>query len=376
MSGLRVAVVTGNYTGVVDGVALTLNRYVGALLAEGAAVRVYAPAARPAFDGVGDVVTVPSVPFVGPYRLALGLGGAKADLTRFRPNLVYLSTPDLLGMAALGFARRRHIPVVSTFHTHYGTYLRHYGVGALAGPYWWAVRQFYRRCKAVYVAGPSLADDLRRHRVDAHFVEMPLGVDVDRFTPARRREDWRHAHGFGPGECVVLFVGRLVWEKGLATFAEAVRTLGARGVTHRVLVVGEGPAGATFRTMVPGAVFAGRLTGDDLATAFASSDVFFFPSASETFGLVSLEALASGLPCVVADATGSRDIVRRDFDGLLAPPDDATAFADALGRLIADPALRPRYATAGLARAHAFAWPNVLERFVRALHIDAGLGDS
>jgi phosphatidylinositol alpha 1,6-mannosyltransferase len=374
MSGLRVAVVTGNYAGVVDGVALTLNRYVGALLAAGAAVRVYAPSVgRPAFAPVGDVVTVPSVPFVGPYRLALGLAGAKADLARFRPNVIYLSTPDLLGLAALDFARRRHIPAVATFHTHYGTYLRHYGVGFLAGPYWWAVRQFYRRCRAVYVAGPSLTDDLRRHRVDANFVQMPLGVDTARFSPARRSEAWRRARGLGPGECVILYVGRLVWEKGLATFAEAIRLLTARGVPHRVLVVGEGPAGATFRTMLPGADFAGRLTGDALATAFASSDVFFFPSASETFGLVSLEALASGLPCVVADATGSKDIVRREIDGLVCPPDDAIAFADAVGRLALTPTLRARFAAAGVARAHDFAWPNVLERFVRALSIDAGL---
>jgi glycosyltransferase involved in cell wall biosynthesis len=375
MSGLRVAVVTGNYHGVVDGVAMTLHRYVPALLAAGAAVRVYAPyVSQPAFVTYpGDLFTVPSVSFVGPYRLALGFGPAKADLIRFRPNLIYISTPDLLGLAALHFARRRNIPAVATFFTHYGTYLRHYGVGFLARPYWFGVRQFYRRCKSVYVTGPSLIDDLRRENVRANFVQMPLGVDTERFHPGRRNDDWRRARGFGPHECVILYVGRLVWEKGLETFAETVRLLGARGVPHRVLVVGEGPAGATFRKMLPRATFAGRLTGGALPRAMASSDVFFFPSASETFGLVSLEALASGLACVVADATGSKDIIRHGTDGVVCPVDDVPKFADALESLIRDPALRARYAAAGVTRARAFAWPDVLERTVRAMHIDAGL---
>ena len=363
--------ITGNYNAVVDGVALVTNRQVAALLSVGAAVRVYAPvAAIPSIvPHAGDLVPIPSIPIVPPYRLALGLSKkGRDDLARFRPNLVHIATPDLLGIAAQEWARRRKIPVVSTFHTHFGSYLTYYHCGFLNPIYVRAIRWFYRRCDAVYVACQSMIEELRRTGIDANFVEMPLGVDTERFAPTKRSEAWRATMGFSPNEIVLVFVGRLVWEKGIRAFIETVNLLETRGVPHRVLVVGEGPASDAFRTRLPNATFTGRLLGDELPTAFASSDLFFFPSASETFGLVTLEAIASGLPAVVADATGSKDIVRHGVDGLVCPPEDVPAFAAALERLIRDPALRRTMAESGIERARSFRWNLVLGKLVEAFH--------
>ena len=360
----------------IDGVGLILNRYVKALLESGAAVRVYAPVAdRPAIvPHAGDLVPVPSIPIVRPYRLALGLTPrVRNDLVRFRPNLVHLSTPDWLGFAAQEWARRRRIPVASTFHTHFGSYLRYYKLGFLERVYVRAIRWFYRRCRSVYVACPSMIDDLRRTGLDANFRELPLGVDTTRFTPAKRNLDWRRRWGFEPDERVVLYVGRMVWEKGLATFAETMNALRTRGVPHRVLIVGEGPARDEFQARLPHAVFAGRLLGDDLPAAFASSDLFFFPSASETFGLVSLEAMASGLPCVVANATGSRDLVRNAVDGFVCPPHESAGYYAAIQELLANAQMRERFSRAAVKRAQSYSWSNVLDRTVRMMREDAGL---
>ena len=370
MSELRVAVISGNYNAVIDGVALATNRQVEALLAAGAAVRVYAPVAKKALiiPHVGDLVPVPSIPIVPPYRLALGLPPSiKEDLARFWPNLVHIATPDLLGFAAQEWARRRKIPVVSTFHTHFGSYLTYYHCGFLNPIYVRAIRWFYRRCQTVYVACQSMIDELQKTGIDANFMEMPFGVDTSRFTPSKRSETWRAKWGFAPSDIVLLFVGRLVWEKGLATFADTVKQLDSRNVPHRVLVVGEGPAGADFKKRLPHAQFTGRLMGDELPTAFASADIFFFPSASETFGLVSLEALASGLPAVVADATGSKDIVRHEVDGLVCPTENVLAFSAAVERLIHDPKLRQTMSQSGPQRANEFRWPIVMAKMVNAM---------
>lgn len=363
MSSPRVAFFTGNFTDVVDGVALTSIRQVEYLVQQNVPVRVYAPiSSKPALTSIATPVDVPSIRIPSmPYRAALGLTpGIREDVRRFDPDIVHLATPDLLGWNALNWATRRKIPVVATFHTHFASYLKHYGLGFLEPVVWRLFRPFYRRCTEVYVACQSMADELRRNGLDTNFVINPFGVDQSRFGPAKRSAEWRAAHGFGPTDVVLVFVGRLVWEKGLKVWAETIRKLEADGVPHKALVVGEGPAGAGFRKLAPTAVFTGRLTGEELGVAFASADVFFFPSASETFGCVTVEALASGLPCVVADATGSRDIVRPGLDGFVCPPTDVGAFAHALSQLIRDTELRARLRANAPVRAAEFRWEAVL----------------
>jgi glycosyltransferase involved in cell wall biosynthesis len=367
VSDLRVAFVTGNYNAILDGVSLTSQKQVAALLNADVPVRIYAPVNRiPAIaPHAGDLVTVPSIPIVPPYRLAVGLPPSiKRDLADFRPNLVHIATPDLLGVAAQEWARRRKIPVVTTFHTHFSSYTRYYGVGFLEPVVWRLMRWFYRRCREVYVASPSMIGELKAHGIEAPFVAAPFGVDAERFGPHRWSAEWRARHGFAEQDVLVLFVGRLVWEKGLATFAETCHELMRRCVPHRPVIVGEGPAGGDFRKRLPSGQFLGRLNGEELATAFASSDLFFFPSASETFGLVTLEAQASGLPAIVADATGSRDIVRHGIDGLIVPPGNVPGFADALEKLIRYTQLRAQMGAAAAQNAAGYRWSIVLDRMV------------
>jgi glycosyltransferase involved in cell wall biosynthesis len=367
-SDLRVALFTGNFNYAVDGVSLTLNRQVAYLIGRGVAVRVFSPTvADPPIPAAGPVVSVPSLPFpFNPiYRFALGLPRrARRELAAFRPNLVHLATPDWLGFAALAWARRRGVPAVATFHTHLSSYLKFYGFGLLEPAAWWLQRRFYNRCAETYVPSASMRDVLAAHGVRGPLVVWPHGVDTDRFGPGRRSNGWRKKLGVGEDDVLIAFVGRLVWEKGLEVFARVVEGLRSAGVPHRSAVIGDGPARAALAARLPETRFTGFLDNSDLATAFASADIFLYPSASETFGLVTVEAMASGLPVVAADAPGSRDLVADGVQGFLRRPGDADDFRQAVERLIAGPDLRRRMGVAALARAAEFRWPAVLEQLV------------
>jgi glycosyltransferase involved in cell wall biosynthesis len=367
-----VALFTGAYNHIADGVSLTLNRLVRSL-GEYADVRVFAPTiADPPVAHAGTLQPAPSVAAPGrpEYRVSLGLTrGLRRSLGAFDPHLVHIATPDLLGLGALRWARRHDVPAIATYHTHFSSYLRYYRAGLLEGALWRYLRWFYRRCEAVYVPSQSMIDALGTHGIGGNLHVWARGVDATLFTPDKRSDDWRARYGLEPDEVVVTFVGRLVLEKGLDVFADVVEGLRQRGLAHRSLVVGDGPERAAMQARLGGSgpdatVFTGHLRGDDLAHAYASSDVFVFPSETETFGNVTLEAMASGVPAVCADATGSRSLVADGETGLLCPPRDSAAFLDATARLVADADLRASMSRAALERARRFSWPVILDEML------------
>ncbi len=363
---LRVALVTSSYNFIADGVALTLNRLVGYLLSQGVEVLVFAPVApEPAFAHQGEISAVPSLPLPGrpEYRMAFGLGGAaKRAMLDFAPDIIHIAVPDLLGRAALAFARRHGIPAVASYHTRYETYLKHYWyLAPLEGLLTGILRRFYGRCREVYVPSDSTREALLADGLADNFKPWPRGIDAARFSPARRSAAWRAAHGIGADELVVLHVSRLVREKRLDTLTAALKAL---AVPHRVVIVGDGPDRGYAEQELPRAIFTGFLGGDALAAAYASSDLFIFPSDSESFGNVTLEAMASGLPCVCADATGSRSLVVDGETGFLAGASDPAAFTAHLTRLARDPGLRIRMGEAGRARALTFSWEETLARML------------
>ena len=360
---VRLALYSGNYNFVRDGANQALNRLVDYLLRRGAKVRVYSPTTdAPAFAPTGDLVSVASFALPGrdEYRFPTHMSrAARADLDAFAPNMVQISSPDFVGHRMVSFARRQSIPVLASVHTRFETYPRYYRMGFLEPVIEAMLRRLYRRCDALVAPSASMAEVLRRQRMNDDIGIWSRGVDRDVFHPDRRDADWRQGHGISDGEPVIGFLGRLVMEKGLDVFADTIATLKGRNVAHRVLVVGEGPAEGWFREHVPGAVFAGFQEGDALGRAVASMDMLFNPSVTETFGNVTLEAMACGLPVVAADATGSDSLVRDGETGALVAPGRIDAFADALQRYCEDAALRRDHGAAGERRADEYSWDQI-----------------
>jgi glycosyltransferase involved in cell wall biosynthesis len=360
---LRIALFSGNYNYVRDGANQALNRLVGFLLRRGAAVRVYSPTvAEPAFPATGDLVDVPSfaIPGRGEYRVPYRLSQrVRADLAAFAPNVVHIASPDIVAHRSVSWARRRGIPVVASVHTRFETYLQYYHLETLEPTVRAILRRLYRRCDALLVPAESTAAILRAQRMNTDIALWARGVDRTQFNPERRSAAFRSSHGFGEDEMVVAFLGRLVLEKGLDVFADAIAAARALGVPLKVLVIGDGPARGYFAERLADAVFTGELTGDALAIALASADVFLNPSITETFGNVTLEAMACALPVVAAAASGATSLVRDGVTGRLAVPGDTAAFAAALADYQRDPGLRREHGTAGLAFAETMDWDEI-----------------
>ncbi len=360
IDGLRIALFSGNYNITVDGANKALNRLVEYLLRRGAEVRVYSPTvAHPAFESHGTLVSLPSIaiPGRGEYRWPLGLSpGVRRDLKAFGPDILHVSSPDFAARAAERWARPRGIPVLASVHTRFETYPRYYGFGFLEGPLEVYIRAFYRKCDALVTPSASMVDVLRAQRMNGDISLWERGVDRELFNSGRRDLAWRREHGLADDQVAIGFLGRLVMEKGLDAFAAAIAELRRRGVAHKVLVIGDGPARGWFAERLPGAVFAGFQQGADLGRAVAAMDVLFNPSDTETFGNVTLEAMACGVPVVAARATGSTSLVVDGESGALAPPGNIAGFADALARYVGSPALRAAHGTAGEDRSRSYAW--------------------
>ena len=359
-SDLRIALFSGNYNYVRDGANQALNRLVGYLLSQGAAVRIYSPTVdEPAFVATGDVVSVPSIaiPFRPEYRLPLTLSPkVKRDLNAFAPNVVHISSPDRVARKAVKWARRRHLPVLSSVHTRFETYFRYYNM-SFAEPLVEAwLRRLYRQCDALVAPSESFAQVLREQRMNYDIDIWSRGVDRDIFNSGRRDLEWRRAQGVTDEPVVIGFLGRLVMEKGLDVFSDAIDQLRRRNVPHQVMVIGEGPARGWFESRLPHARFVGFQGGHDLGRAVACMDLLFNPSVTETFGNVTLEAMACGLPVVAAKATGSQSLVQDNVSGRLITPGAIQKFADVLQLYCTDPTLRAQHGAAGEQRSLDFSW--------------------
>jgi phosphatidylinositol alpha 1,6-mannosyltransferase len=360
---LRIALFSGNYNYVRDGANQALNRLVGYLLRQGAKVRIYAPTVdKPAFPATGDLVSVPAfkIPTREEYRVPRALTKeVRADLEAFAPNVIHVASPDIVAHRAVTWARKRGIPAVASVHTRFETYLQYYRLQWLEPAVRALLRRFYRRCDAIVAPAESTAAILRAQRMGSDISIWTRGVDRDQFNPERRDLGWRRKHGLGDEEMVVAFLGRVVMEKGLDVFSDAIDAARERGVALKVLVIGDGPARPLFEQRLPDALFTGQLTGAELAKALASADLFLNPSVTEAFGNVTLEAMACGLPVIAAAASGTTSLVRDGDTGTLVEPRDIAAYADALQAYAGDPELRRRHGAAGLAYARTMDWDSI-----------------
>jgi phosphatidylinositol alpha 1,6-mannosyltransferase len=367
-SDLRIALFSGNYNYVRDGANQALNLLMGHAIAQGATVRVYSPTTdTPAFEPTGDLVSVPAFPVPGgrgEYKIARGLKAVQPDLEAFRPNIVHVSAPEILGHRAVTWARSNGVASVASVHTRFETYPQYYGIGFVAPLLIKALTRFYNRFDVVMPTGRGMIELLQGWGVDRPMRIWSRGVYHDKFNPGMRSLEWRRSLGIADDEVVIGFLGRLVLEKGLDVFADVIKRLQDRGVKHRVMVIGEGPARQWFADRVPDAVFTGFQAGADLSRAVASMDVFFNPSITESFGNVTLEAMASGVAVVAAIATGPVGMVEENVSGILCDPKDMDAYADALTRFATDHDFRRSAGQAGLELAKSYQWDRINQKVI------------
>ncbi len=365
-NNMRIALFSGNYNYVTDGSNMALNTLVSYLEKSGAEVLVFSPtSSTPAFKPAGTLVSVGSVPVPlrKEYRIGFGLSDKlKRRIRAFNPTLFHLAAPDVLGHSALKLSEALGIPAVASFHTRFDTYLRYYGFGWVEPYCRIKMAKFYNRCQHVYVPSPSVGNVLKKEGILGRNLRYwSRGVDRERFSPKHRDMKWRRTLGIKDDEIVLGFVGRLVREKGLDEFARLVDNLNASGLPVKALVVGDGPEGKTLRKLLPGAVMTGHLSGHDLARAYAACDLFINPSQTETFGNVTLEAMASGVATVCAHATGSTDLVQDGKTGLLAKSADDADWVNATAKLCRDHMLRRKMGTAARRASAAYDWGRIMQ---------------
>jgi glycosyltransferase involved in cell wall biosynthesis len=364
LEGFRLAVFTDTYAPHLNGVTRTLDRLVAEVSRRGGEARVFtveAPGApRP------DAVRWPSVPFWAYPEMRLawpGTRAAVAELRAFRPTLVHAATQLGVGLAGRAAAHVLRLPLVSSYHTNLTAYARHYGLGALAAPGWRFLRWFHAGTARTYCPTRAIAAELASHGFERLAV-WGRGVDTARFSPAHRSEAARAGLGVRPGELLAVYVGRIAAEKDLDVALDAFARLGGPAQSRlRLALVGEGPYSDACRARASEVTFTGKLEGDALAAAYASADLFVFPSRTDTFGNVLLEAMASGLPVVAADVPQTREVLAGA--GHLFPAGDASALAAEVARLAAHPAERARSAEAGLAEARAQQWSAIWDGLFR-----------
>lgn len=359
---MRIAYFTESLLPLVDGVSLTLGHLFDDLEERGVDFRVYSPF-RPAADipWAPRVRKLPSVsfPLYTDYRLSVPWGqGLSAELDDWEPDLIHVVSPTPSAGWARRYARRRGIPLVATFHTHFVSYFRYYGFGAIERLGWWLLRRVYRGCRAIFTPSPAMAAELRDQGIRPVRI-WSRGVDTELYSPAWRDPALRASVGADEDVPLVLMVSRLVKEKDLLDLPPMVRHLEARGHDFELVLVGEGPLRSRLEEQLPNATFVGYQVGEALGRWYASADIFVFPSTTETFGNVVQEALASGVPAVVVDRGGPQTVIEPGSTGLVARANDPADLADKVGRLLSDRALRHRMAGAARQQMEGRSWKRI-----------------
>jgi phosphatidylinositol alpha 1,6-mannosyltransferase len=351
---VRIALVTDTYTPQVNGVTTVVVRIANVLREFGHQVVVVAPR----YPGHAPVdageLRVPSAAFP-PYpaiRLSLPQFGAVSRfLDRFGPDVVHVATEGPLGLTGRRYAVRRRIPLVTSYHTNFPQYARHYGAGIVEPLVWKWLRWFHRPAVLTQTPGEAVARELERRGIGRPIV-WGRGVDTVHFHPARRSAGWRRWLAGADDTAVVLHVGRLAPEKNIDVLAEAWIAARERvGQRATFVLAGEGPETRRLITHLPWVRQLGFLDRGKLADVYASADICVLPSRTETCGLVALEAMASGLAVVAADAGGFRESITHGQNGVLVAPEDATGFAAEILSLVIAPQRRAEIAKAARAAA-------------------------
>lgn len=373
---MHICLVTETFTPEINGVALTLRTLAHALHGLGhevSLVRPRQPQASGAPSGF-DELLVPGAPLPRYPGLRFGMpvvGRLRRHWRRRRPDAIYVATEGPLGWAAVRAARTLHIPVATGFHTRFDSYFSHYGLPFLAPLAFAWLRRFHNHGGMTLVPTAQLRDFLSGQGF-ANVQVLRRAVDTRRFDPARRDPALRHSWQLDDDGLAVLYSGRMAPEKNLDLAVRAFRAMATVHPRARFILVGDGPARGAMERAHPDLHFAGLRLDEDLARHYASADVFLFPSLTETFGNVTLEAMASGLATVAFDYGAAREYIRDTSRGSLVPCGDERAFIAAAIELARDAELRRNLGKAARASLLGEDAEGLARRFVALLHTLAG----
>jgi glycosyltransferase involved in cell wall biosynthesis len=365
----RVAMVTETYPPEINGVAMSMARLVNGLHERHHDVQLVRPRQALLPDVGAELrfseVLTRGLPIPRYPHLRMGLP-SKRSLVRVwslrRPDAVHIATEGPLGWSALQAARHLQLPVTTDFRTNFHAYGQHYGIGWLTTPILAYLRKFHNRAHCTMVPTDAMRTDLAARGFERLHV-VGRGVDTKLFDPAKRCTDLRARWGAGANSLVLAYVGRLAAEKNLDAVLAAYEAMRARRADTRLLFVGDGPMRSALHERCPQAIFAGHRSGEDLAAHYASADLFLFPSLTETFGNVTTEAMASGLPVVAFDSAAAGQLIQSGRNGMLAIGNDHGAFVRAALALADDTALRASLGAAARETACRIDWRNVVGRF-------------
>ena len=378
-AGLRVAMVTETYPPEVNGVARTIGLMVEGLRGRGHAVQLVRPrqhgAERPGMEQGFEELLRPGIPIPRYTQLKMGMPGTQAlarAWTQHRPDLVHIATEGPLGWSALSAARKLKLPVVTDFHTNFHAYSRHYGFTWLRRPIAGYLRHFHNRADCTLVPTEELMHQLAELRFERLRI-VGRGVNPEVFTPVRRSPELRAKWGASAQTLVALCVSRFAPEKNFPLVIEAYEAMHRLRPDTKLVLVGDGPLLEELRRANVGCVIAGRLVNGELSAHYASADAFLFPSVTETFGNVTLEAMASGLGVVAYDYAAARRHLEHGRSALLAPFDDRAAFIAQAERLAREPHLARELGRAARSVAENVTWEHIVRDFEAAL-LDAARG--
>lgn len=366
---LHITLVSETFPPEINGVANTLGRLSEGLRQRGHRVELVRPRQRDDAPGQTDAdqLLCRGWPLPGYPGLQWGQVSMHKLLRRWRrdrPDVLYIATEGPLGLSALRAARRLGIAVVSGFHTNFQQYSSQYGLGLLARALTHYLRWFHHRTHSTLVPSPSQCQALERRGFE-RLALLSRGVDSSLFNPARRNAALREQWGLGNDDIALLYVGRLAAEKNLGMLGRSLKVLQEKYPQRRMrlVIVGDGPQWATLQEQLPDTVFCGPQRGAALADHYACGDIFLFPSLTETFGNVVLEALASGLGVVAYDEAGAAQHIRHGHNGALAMPGDADGFIDAACWLLEDRETLRRVRLNARQHASRQGWQAIIEQF-------------
>ncbi len=374
---MRIAITTETFLPKTDGIVTTLCHLLDHLQIRGHACMVFAPEGGPNRYAAAEVTGLRSYnfPLYPEQKMVTPVARMGPHLERFQPDVVHLVNPISLGMAGLRQAEKNGIPVVASYHTDLPGYLERWGYRFLSPVAWTYLRWIHNRADINLCPSPSTRNTLVTHGFKNVRV-WGKGVDTKRFHPCYRSRHTRQVLSGGhPDRTLLLYVARMAPEKQL----EALRPVLDAVPNARLAFMGDGPARGKLERHFAGTptVFAGYLKGLQLSRANASADVFVFPSTSETFGNVVVEAQVTGIPVVAARAGGPVDIIREVEMGLLFEPGDPESMTGAIRRLVAEPHYARRLADAGRRHAERRSWETVMDDLlIRYAEAIGGYGPS